>query len=59
MYFEVVFSRRVSSFFSLLIIFLLALIVGSWALYQSAKLTKLEEPLPLYIKLHPNLNIEN
>jgi len=58
MYLEAVFSRRVSSFFSLLIIFILSLVVGSWALYQSAKLQKLEKPLPLYIKLQQQINDE-
>lgn len=59
MYLEAVFSRRVSSFLALSIVFLLALAVASWALYQADKLSELEKPLPLYIKIqqqNDNLN---
>lgn len=47
--FQVIFSRRVSSFLSLLVVFLVALALGAIILHKSSKLATLQKPMPLYI----------
>jgi|GEM_PF-2718845 len=46
---EFLFSRRVSSFLSLMIVGLIALVLGTVIIVQSRKLEELQKPLPLYI----------
>jgi hypothetical protein len=46
---EVLFSRRVSSFLSLLLVILIATGLGAWIISESQKLKTLEKPMPFYI----------
>jgi len=45
-----IFSRRVSSFFSLLLISLIAFVLGTVIIVKAEKLKALQEPIPFYIE---------
>jgi len=42
-------NRRISSFYSLLVIALLALLVGAYTIYYAHTLSNLQKPLPFYL----------
>jgi len=45
----VLFSRRVSSFLSLLLVVLTATALGAWIISESQQLKALEKPMPFYL----------